>query len=134
MGDWDGDGYADVTIAAPAANGYSGEVMIYYGGAELTLGGFTVSSGAKYTGSVGDVLGFHLGDAGDLDADGYADLVVTREVGDTVDGKPYLVYGGPTRLTGARRSLGLSSRASLSPAREQTPPPAIWTAMDTRSC
>ena len=81
-GDFNGDGYADLAIAAPNANGGSGAVTVLYGSAS----GLT-TSGSQYVtlgmpglagpshGAPGDGFGVAL-TTGDFNGRGYADLAI----------------------------------------------------------
>jgi hypothetical protein len=100
-GDVDGDGYADVMVAAlddtqinPAA---SGKVWIFRGGpngpsstpaSTLFLGTY-VSSGTSF--------GSSIGEAGDVNGDGYSDVIVGTS-GNPPEGRAYLYMGGPSGL------------------------------------
>jgi len=99
VGDFDGDGYQDLAISASSEarpGSRVGAVYLVYGsaGANPNLGdaarlvddgwtGFELSTGLTVTA------------AGDVDGDGFADLLVAIGSGETT----YLVFGGP-RLTG----------------------------------
>ena len=72
-GDINGDGYADVVIGEPGYGVDTGRVQVFYGGAnglastaDLTLGG--VGSN--------DDFGMGVAAAGDVNADGYADVII----------------------------------------------------------
>ena len=82
-GDTNGDGYADVIVGAPAEN-MTGTAFVYLGSAT----GLSSSPVARYGGhgSVGS-WGAYVGSAGDINGDGYADLVVG-------DGRGAYVYLG----------------------------------------
>jgi hypothetical protein len=96
IGDFDGDGYADLAVAASKQDAI-GRVFIYRGGPAgvatspaATLDDPTIVTNAAF----GDALV-----AGDFDGDGYADLAVGAAQEDT-GGKPgvghvYVFHGGP---------------------------------------
>ena len=96
VGDVDGDGYADIAVGAPLwANGESSE-----GAAFLYLGSASgPSSSADWSAEadlVDTLLGF-VSPAGDVNGDGYADLVVgasSFDSGETDEGGVFLFLGG----------------------------------------
>ena len=67
IGDIDGDGFADLLIGAPAANGV---------GAAYVYSGFSGTLLHQFDGAAGTQLGFGLSVAGDVDGDGELDLLV----------------------------------------------------------
>ncbi len=71
-GDLNGDGYDDIAVGAPKYNGEAGRVYVFYGGSS----GPSSSPSWTKTGGSGDKLGFSVGSAGDVDADGYDDVLV----------------------------------------------------------
>ena len=100
-GDLNGDGLADLAIAAPdhsAPAAGAGAVYVYYGPISGSMPSVTLPSP---TGEPGAKFGFSLSLAGDVDADGYSDLVVGAphaDNGQTDEGNVYLYFGGPTGL------------------------------------
>ncbi|MCC6876227.1 MAG: FG-GAP repeat protein, partial [Sandaracinaceae bacterium] len=61
------DGYGDVAVGAPGAD----EVHVFHGGAA----GLSTSASRVLTGAGGSRLGQSVGTAGDVDGDGFADLI-----------------------------------------------------------
>jgi hypothetical protein len=87
-GDVNGDGFADVVVGArDNANG-SGTAYLYLGGAAGLTGTPTVLTGP-------DGLGVSLASAGDVNGDGYADVLVAGYDTDAVD----LYLGGAAGLS-----------------------------------
>jgi hypothetical protein len=96
-GDVNGDGYADVIVGSPlndAAGFNVGRAYVYYGGpgsdevADLTLTGFGVA----------EQFGISVGTAGDVNGDGYADVIVGAwfsDAGGSHAGRAYVYHGGP---------------------------------------
>jgi hypothetical protein len=75
-GDLNGDGYSDVVVGAPnsgAGGGASGVANVYFGAAGTS---FDEVPEGTIVGSAGDVLGFSVASAGDVNGDDFADLVV----------------------------------------------------------
>jgi hypothetical protein len=102
-GDVDGDGLADVLVGAWASPGDNSDV-----GAAYVVHGPMPSTGSLsqadrlYAGlSAGDRLGESGATAGDVNGDGYADLLVgapRRDAGLVDAGVAYLLLGGPSGL------------------------------------
>ncbi len=108
-GDVNGDGYDDLIIGAPNAdpNGdnQAGETYIVYGGAsapgtegELDLSALDGTNGFTLTGiDAGDLSGQSVSSAGDVNGDGYDDLIIGAQYADPngdSSGETYIVYGG----------------------------------------
>jgi len=122
-GDVNGDGYADLIVGAPyfdtAGSNDRGKVYVYHG----SSGGLNSTPAFNITGeNDGDWLGYSVASAGDVNGDGYSDVIVgARNYGSADDdGAVYVYYGGSGGLslagvfsaTGSNEYLG----AAVAPA------------------
>ena len=119
-GDLNGDGYGDVVVGIPAPTS-SSQIYISFGsatglGTSMTWSAGTLQNGARYGSSVAS--------AGDVDGDGYSDLIVGADGwdgGETDEGAVYLYRGnagdGSTApgWSPALRALQPSSAVALQP-------------------
>ena len=117
-----GDGYDDLIIGARGANpngARSGETYVVYGGAStpgtggvLDLSALDGASGFTLTGiDPGDVSGYSVSSAGDVNGDGYDDLIIGARGADpngSRSGETYVVHGG-ARAPGTDGVLALSA-------------------------
>ena len=104
-GDINGDGLADLIVGSPNAdpggNASAGESYVVFGKASNTpvdLGALG-ASGFRMDGiDVGDLSGFSVSGAGDVNGDGLADVIVgayaARPDGDSTAGESYVVFSG----------------------------------------
>ena len=97
-GDVNGDGFDDWIVGAygnDATGADAGAAYIYFGGPGADAVADVVLTGV----AVGDNFGFAVRTAGDVNHDGYDDVVVGARYGDggtTNSGTAYVFFGGPT--------------------------------------
>jgi hypothetical protein len=112
QGDFDGDGYRDVAVAAPAATvagkSWAGQVAVVYGDANgLNTARRTLisqnSPGVPGSAETDDMFGDRIA-AADLDRDGYCDLIVGARYEKTGEleaaGTVVVIWGSRTGLSG----------------------------------
>jgi type IX secretion system substrate protein/VCBS repeat protein/FG-GAP repeat protein len=103
-GDVNGDGYSDVLVSDPTGNfNYEGAVYLFLGssGGTATVPTTTITEGTTIGGA--DQFGAAVGSAGDVNGDGYSDIVIKSAVG------PVYVFEGssspfPAAITTAQAS------------------------------
>ena len=122
-GDVNGDGYDDLIIGAngadPNGDNAAGETYVVYGGASapgtngvLDLSDLDGTNGFIFNGiDAGDNSGRSVSSAGDVNGDGYDDLIMGARWadpnGDNGAGETYVVYGGAS-APGTNGALDLS--------------------------
>ena len=103
-GDVNGDGYADVIIGAPNyENGEVGEglAFVYHGGA---AGLVHLPAWSAESNQAGTWYGWSVASAGDMNGDGYSDILVGApfyDNGQSNEGRAYLYLGGAAGLANA---------------------------------
>jgi hypothetical protein len=106
--DLDDDGFDDLVTSASlddAGGAAAGAVYVLYGSEQRLTGTMSLArSDAKLVGASGEVAGFRLDRAGDIDDDGAEDLLVGAPAitgfGGSGTGSTYLIYGPRNRLAG----------------------------------
>lgn len=101
-GDVNNDGYSDVIIGAPNYindQGYRGRVYVYYGSA---VGLSQTPDWTVENDQFGNNFGYSVGTAGDVNNDGYSDVIVGAPWLDDMEtgyGQVYVYYGGMNGLS-----------------------------------
>jgi len=101
LGDIDGDGYADVLSGAPAYDfGHSDEGVLfaYFGGGELLS---SAHAAQLSSGQTGDSLGVTVDGAGDVNGDGFSDVIVGApnfDGGEVNEGRALIYTGSASGL------------------------------------
>jgi len=104
-GDINQDGYDDIIIGSFKENTNQGKVYVIYGGStysDLNLStttldpattGFAITGNAQY-----DCFGYSVNTAGDINKDGYDDIIVGAYNKSSGTGAAYIIYGRATSL------------------------------------
>jgi len=106
VGDINKDGYNDFAMSAPTYNGNHGAVYIVFGGprskfpARIDVYSLPASLGFVVQGRSGDNFGQDLSLAGDVNNDGYADIISGNpsdpSLRQPLPGSVAIIFGGPT--------------------------------------
>jgi uncharacterized protein YkvS len=89
-GDVNSDGFADVLVGADGYDSSRGHAYLYFGGTAMDA-----TPDLTFTGeNVGDLLGVQVSRAGDVNSDGFDDIVIGAGGYSTATGRAYIHYGG----------------------------------------
>ncbi len=105
-GDVNGDGFDDIIVGAQFNNGTAGAAYVIFGKAAgfgtIDVGALAPTDGFQIVGDVaGDKLGRSVSGAGDVNGDGFDDLIVGAYQGDnggTDAGEAYVIFGKASGL------------------------------------
>ena len=110
-GDVNGDGYADVIVGAPsydAGETDEGAAFVFLGSASGITGTDPSSAHATLQSNQADAcMGMSVAGAGDVNGDGYADVIVgasSYDAGETDEGVAFVFLGSASGITGTKPS------------------------------
>ena len=100
IGDINGDDLSDLVIGTRLPNQGAGAVYIFYSGSGFTSKDTDSADVTLRGNAIGDEFGWSVADAGDVDLDGFNDLIVGARLAvpplnTEKKGMVYLFYGGP---------------------------------------
>ena len=96
LGDVNGDGFADLGVGADgndAGGAGAGRAYVYFGGAGATLE--ATPDGILTGAATMDSFGVAISGAGDVNGDGYDDVIVGAHQTASASGRAYIFFGGP---------------------------------------
>jgi len=126
-GDVNGDGYLDLIVGAPGDAGRGAAYVIFGrssgfgsevdGQSVIDLAALAPDDGFAIQGEAGENAGISVSSAGDVNGDGYADLIVGAADGGCLEeGVAYLLFGRPSGFGTPAGGSAVIDLESLSPA------------------
>lgn len=96
-GDVNGDGYSDFLIGAKYASGTKGKVYLFFGGNNISDSLAASSANMIISGgAAGDHLGHSVSSAGDVNGDGYSDIILGSARNSSGTAQSYIFLGSST--------------------------------------
>ncbi len=89
-GDVNGDGYSDVIVGAYGYSSNTGRAYMYFGGAAMDNAADVTMTGE----TAGNIFGVSVSSAGDVNGDGYSDVIVGAYGYSSSTGRAYIFFGG----------------------------------------
>ncbi|WP_224364830.1 MopE-related protein [Hyalangium versicolor] len=120
-GDVDKDGVADLLIGAPGSSTAAGKAYLVYGGSSLgpVATPSSLASQPRFTGVASDLAGTAIVGPGDINGDGFNDLLIGAPGHTSNTGAVYVVYGTASRFAG-NSSLAATARYGGAAAASET--------------
>ncbi|HEV2817288.1 MAG TPA: Ig-like domain-containing protein, partial [Allosphingosinicella sp.] len=133
-GDINGDGFGDLLVSAPGTDAFGNDAGVTYvlfghasnfGTVDLTM--LAASEDFRIQGdNAGDLLGLAVNAAGDINNDGYDDIIVSAPgAGASGEGRAYVIYGRSTAGTPAVDNGATDTRFATSYTEDQAPVPIV---------
>jgi len=107
-GDVNGDGYDDLIVGLPGYNSGAGRAYIYFGGLV-----FNSAPDLTITGSAGNNLGSSVAGPGDVNGDGYDDVIIGLPGFSSGAGRVSIYFGGASMNNGSDINFGGESGKDL---------------------